>query len=71
MNNVGETKTNRPGSGLIAAGLLIALIGIVIAFLAINSGGSLSVFVGGTILVGFVLAVIGFCRRVLAALESR
>ncbi|MFJ7748696.1 hypothetical protein ACIQXM_01920 [Arthrobacter sp. NPDC097144] len=71
MDNLGATGSNRRGWGFIAAGLLMMLVAVVIALLAIGSGSSVSPYAGGTVLVGFVLLVVGLRRRALGIMDSR
>lgn len=68
------TKTEavkKPGSGLIGAGLLVAGIAVFVALIAINSTGSTGAFVWAMLIIGLILAGIGFAQRILAALENR
>lgn len=66
-----QTQTRPKGSVLTAIGLGVVILGVILGVLAAVSGGAPT---GGTfsvILIGLVLAAIGFAARVLAALERR
>jgi hypothetical protein len=67
MTQTGE-KT-KPGTGLIKAGLLIAVIGVLFTIAVVSAGGNLVPL--WLVLIGLVLSGIGFAQRVLAALERR
>lgn len=68
MTQTGEV-TKRPGTALIKGGLVVALVGVLIAVVAVANGGHLGAL--WLTLAGLVLAGIGFGMRVLAALERR
>lgn len=53
------------------AGLAIAGIALILALLAFNSSGAPTVYVWGAMVLGVALAVIGFAKRILAAVERR
>lgn len=53
------------------AGLVIAGIALMLVLLAFNSGGAPTVYVWGAMVIGAALAVIGFAKRILAAVERR
>lgn len=67
MTQTGE-KT-KPGTGLIKAGLLIAVIGVLFTIAVVSAGGNLVPL--WLVLIGLVLSGSGFAQRVLAALERR
>jgi hypothetical protein len=64
-----QKAKHRPGTVLMTAGLAIAVLAVVVPLLRVMSGTE---FVGSTIgwvAIGLVVAAIGFCRRLLAAVE--
>lgn len=62
-------KNARPGTTTIRAGLALAVVWIVIAVVvSAVEGYQLLMW---PVVVGLVIAAIGFCRRVLAALENK
>jgi hypothetical protein len=67
MTNVGD-NVKRPGATITKTGLLILLIGILLTVVSLAGGGT---GLGPIVLslIGLVVAVIGFGKRVLAALE--
>lgn len=67
MTQIGEVK--RPGTAAIKAGLVIAMIGIMLTIVTVANGGNLNML--WVAAAGLVVAGIGFGMRVLAALESR
>lgn len=67
MTQIGEVK--RPGTSVIKAGLVIAMVGVLVAIVAVANGGHLGAL--WLSLAGLVVAGIGFGMRVLAALERR
>lgn len=68
MTKVGEDVT-RPGAKLTKAGLVIAMIGALFTVVVVAAGGNLNPL--WLVLIGLVIAGIGFGQRVLAALENR
>ena len=66
-----ETKTKRPGSALIGGGLLLAAVSVLLIAAILAGGGHLTIWTVGGVLLGLVLAGVGFGVRVLAALETR
>ncbi|MGO4583645.1 hypothetical protein AB4Z38_07120 [Arthrobacter sp. 2RAF6] len=66
-----DTGVRKPGSRLTGAGLVIAVIGAILLIAGIIGSGSISAFSAAIVVVGLVVAGVGFARRVLAALESR
>lgn len=52
-------------------GLVLAVLGLLLIVVAIASGGGPTIYTLGLFAVGALIAVVGFGRRVLAALESR
>ena len=71
MTNVGERTQKKPGAGIMLSGLIVAAVGLVLVVLVFSSGGAPTIFVWAVLLVGIVLAVIGFAMRILAAVERR
>lgn len=63
--------SKKPGTGMMTAGLVIAGIALMLVLLAFNSGGAPTVYVWGAMVIGAALAVIGFAKRILAAVERR
>lgn len=58
----------RPGTNLIQVGLLLVAIGVILAMIAIGTGGRGNLlFVSG---LGAVMALVGFGQRILAAIEK-
>lgn len=68
MTQTGEV-TNRPGTALIKIGLVLAVVGVLFTIAVVSAGGNLVPL--WLVLIGLVLAAIGFAQRVLAALEKR
>lgn len=66
---VGTQKKKTPGKALTAADLFIAGLGLLIVVLAVLGGGDARAW--WIILVGLVLAGIGFAQRILADVERR
>lgn len=64
-----EGTSRQPGTRLMTAGLLIAGTAFVFILLAIFSGGGPTVVMVNALGFGFLVAVIGFIRRVLAAMD--
>jgi CHASE2 domain-containing sensor protein len=69
MTKQGEITTKKPGDGLLWVGLVIAVVGLLLCVAAAISGGMPGVLSVSAVLVGAVLAVVGFARRLLAAVE--
>lgn len=67
MTNAGEVK--RPGNALIKTGLVVAMIGVLLAVVSVANGGHLGLL--WLALAGLVLAAVGFGMRLLAAVERR
>lgn len=67
---MGEVK-KKPGTGLMRAGLLMGSIGLLLVIAVFSSGGAPTLLVWAVFVGGAVLAVIGYARRILAAVESR
>ena len=63
-----STNTQRPGTNLIHVGLLLVVVGIVLAIATLAAGGN--AVLGWVSALGLLLAGIGFGHRVLAALEK-
>lgn len=58
----------RPGTNLIQVGLLLIAVGVILTVIAVSTGGRGNLlFVSG---LGAVMALVGFGRRVLAAIEK-
>lgn len=64
---VGTQKKKVPGKNLVSAGLFIAGLGLLVVFMAVLGGGDARAW--WIILIGLVLAGIGFAQRIVAALE--
>lgn len=69
--NQPTTPAKRPGSGLLQTGLLLVFLGTIIAIYLAVAGGTISGLAILIIIVGIVLAIVGFARRLLAAVEGR
>ena len=52
-------------------GLFLAVVGAVLLFLVMGSGGSPTPLVWAMLIGGLIIAAIGFAKRVLAAVERR
>ncbi|MCO1338091.1 hypothetical protein BJH93_04155 [Kocuria polaris] len=63
-----DQPRRKAGTALINTGVIVAVIGVIIAFIASSQGGEPTFWI---ILIGLVLLAIGFGQRVLAALERR
>ena len=63
-----NTNTQRPGTNLIHVGLLLVVVGIVLAIATLAAGGN--AVLGWIAVVGLLLTGVGFGQRVLAALEK-
>ena len=63
-----STNTQRPGTNLIHVGLLLVVVGVVLAIVTLAAGGN--AVLGLVSALGLLLAGIGFGQRVLAALEK-
>lgn len=61
----------KPGTNLMTIGLIVGLIGAVLVVLSISTGNMGAPLSWGLIALGAVVAIIGFARRMLAAVESR
>lgn len=62
-------RVDHPGSTMTAAGLGLALLGLVLFIIGVN--GPIAMWALLALFAGLVLASVGFARRVLAALEKR
>ena len=60
--------SKRPGTNLIHVGLLLVVVGVVLAIVTLAAGGN--AVLGLVSALGLLLAGIGFGQRVLAALEK-
>lgn len=67
MTTTRNTQTTHPGSTMIKLGLGLAVVGLLFTIAVLSAGGNL--VPAWLILIGLVLAGVGFARRVLAALE--
>ena len=63
-----STNTQRPGTNLIHVGLLLVVVGIVLAIATLAAGGN--AVLGWIAVLGLLLAGIGFGQQILAALEK-
>ena len=63
-----STNTQRPGTNLIHVGLLLVVVGVVLAVATLAAGGN--AVLGWVSALGLLLAGVGFGQRVLAALEK-
>ena len=63
-----STNTQRPGTNLIHVGLLLVVVGVVLAIATLAAGGN--AVLGWVSALGLLLAGVGFGQRVLAALEK-
>jgi hypothetical protein len=61
--NAQGAKTGKPGSGLITAGWLIAVVSIVLGFTIAAYGGGGGILIGGALAGGFLL-LIGIMLRI-------
>jgi hypothetical protein len=64
-----EGTSRKPGTRTMTAGLFIAAMPFVLILLALHSGGGPTVLTINALGFGFLVAVIGFVRRVLAAMK--
>ena len=60
--------SKRPGTNLIHVGLLLVVVGIILAVATLAAGGN--AVLGWVSALGLLLAGVGFGQRVLAALEK-
>ena len=63
-----STNTQRPGTNLIHVGLLLVVVGVVLAVATLAAGGN--AVLGWIAVLGLLLAGIGFGQQILAALEK-
>ena len=63
-----STNTQRPGTNLIHVGLLLVVVGIVLAVATLAAGGN--AVLGLVSALGLLLAGVGFGQCILAALEK-
>lgn len=69
---MGKTETSKkPGTNLMTLGLIFGLIGAVLVFLSVSTGNMGAPLSWGLVALGAIVAIIGFARRMLAAVESR
>ena len=61
-------NTQRPGTNLIHVGLLLVVVGVVLAIVTLAAGGN--AVLGWIAVLGLLLAGIGFGQQILAALEK-
>jgi hypothetical protein len=72
MENTNGTKTGSTlGRILVTVGLLVAAIGAVLIIASMSTGNGGTPVTWGILLLGLVIAALGFGARVLAALEKR
>lgn len=71
MTNAGEVSKKKAGSRTLMAGVVIAALGAVGVLLSVMSGAMGAPLTWGMVVVGAIIAVIGYARRILAAVESR
>ena len=69
MTTASETTRKPKGSLLITLGLCLAGLSLLIVVLAVANGGTATIYTIGAVIVGLVLAAIGFGMRVSGALE--
>ncbi|GAA1774526.1 hypothetical protein GCM10009767_35670 [Kocuria aegyptia] len=66
------TETEKtPGNMLMASGALVAGLFLLLIIAAITTGGGPAPITVGGVLLGLLLVVVGFARRILAAVEKR
>ena len=63
-----NTNAQRPGTNLIHVGLLLVVVGVVLAVATLAAGGN--AVLGWIAVLGLLLAGIGFGQQILAALEK-
>ena len=63
-----NANTQRPGTNLIHVGLLLVVVGVVLAVATLAAGGN--AVLGWIAVLGLLLAGIGFGQQILAALEK-
>ena len=63
-----NANTQRPGTNLIHVGLLLVVVGVILAIATLSAGGN--AVLGWIAVVGLLLTGVGFGQRVLAALEK-
>ncbi|MBP3044890.1 hypothetical protein KKR91_01130 [Arthrobacter jiangjiafuii] len=63
MTNVREVTKKKPGAGMMSAGLLLGAIGLLLVVAVFSSGGAPTLLVWVLLVVGVILAAIGFTRR--------
>lgn len=64
-----ERATTRPGTALLKFGLILIAVGVLLwMVVAMNGGNAVPLWISAA---GALLAIIGFGRRVLAALEDK
>lgn len=71
MTNAGEVAKKKPGTKTLTAGLIIAVLGAFGVLLSVMSGEMGAPLTWGMVIVGAIVAVVGYARRILAAVESR
>ena len=63
--------SKKPGTSAMQAGLVIVIVGAVLMVLNALNEGSPPGWTVGLVVIGVIVAVIGYARRILAAVESR
>lgn len=71
MTNAGEVTKKKAGSGLLMTGIVVAVLGALLVFMSVYTGGAGAPLSWGMVVVGAILAIAGYARRILAAVESR
>lgn len=66
-----ETAQKKPGTALMSVGLLLAGVALLLIVVVVAGGGSLTIYTAAAFVLGLLLAVAGFARRLLATVESR
>jgi hypothetical protein len=69
MTKQGESTTKKPGEGLMWVGGVVAVIGLLLGATAVAGGSAPGLLTIGVVIAGALLAVVGFSRRLLAAVE--
>lgn len=63
--------TKRPGTTAMQTGLVIVIVGAALMMLNALSEGRPPGWTVGVVVIGAIVAVLGYARRILAALETR
>ncbi|MCA4132938.1 hypothetical protein [Arthrobacter sp. M4] len=66
----GSKKTKTPGDALIGFGIIVTILGLILAFMTAPTGASIALTISLS-LGGLLLVVIGYLKRIVVALESR